>query len=118
MTAIISKSTIWQDSKAPPPQLLTLKAAIAGLNQPSLKTAFGISQDVDIITLDALDETQKDPESEGAMVYKQAITVQNTVTMVSNLLTNDSSTYASFAVLVDQAIGRAVSLSSVLHSPC
>ena len=63
---------------------------------------------MDIITLDALDETQKDPESEAAQVYKQSITVQNTVTLLANLLTNDSSTYASFAVLIDQSIGRAV----------
>ena len=92
--------------------------ACAGLNQPSLKTAFGISQDVDVITLDALDEAQKDPESEGAQVYKQAIAVQNTVTLVSNLLTNDSSNYASFAVLVDQSIGRAVSSHLSALSTC
>ena len=41
-------------------------------------------------------------------MYKQTIEVQDTVTLISTLLCNDTSSYASFAVLVNQAIARAV----------
>lgn len=83
----------------------------AGLNQPTLKTALGIDQDVDLLTLNSLNATEQDPEGEGAWVYKQNIEVQDTVTMLTTLLSNDSSSYASFAVLASQAIARAVRLS-------
>lgn len=78
-----------------------------GLDQPGLKTAFGIDQIYDITTFDALDSAIQDPYGSGAHIYREAIKVQNTLTLGASLLTNDSSTYASFAVLLDQAIARA-----------
>ena len=42
------------------------------------------------------------------MHVQENIKIQNTVTLGASLLTNDSSTYASFAVLLDQAVARAV----------
>ena len=87
----------------------------AGLNQPTLKTALGVDQDIDLLTLNSLNATEQDPEGEGAWVYKQNIEVQDTVTLLTTLLSNDSSSYASFAVLASQAIARAVRLPLWQH---
>ena len=52
---------------------------------------------------------------------QQGLKLQNMVTLGATLLSNTTDTYASFAVLMDQAIGRAVipltSLAAVLLQP-
>ena len=41
------------------------------------------------------------------------VTIQNTVTLGATVLNNNSASYASYAILMDQAIGHQVPLASL-----
>lgn len=45
-----------------------------------------------------------------ACAAQTGVKLQNTVTLGATMLSNSTDSYASFAVLMDQALGRAVSL--------
>jgi hypothetical protein len=81
-----------------------------GLSQAELQSAFAIDPSMDINTLDALAATTANPQSPAIHVLKQAIKINNAVSLGANMLSNDSSTYASFAVTMFQAIAHQVVL--------
>ena len=54
---------------------------------------------------------------EGLAVLKTNVQLSNLVTAGANLLTNDTTTYASFAIIMDQAIGKKVKSSRYPCSP-
>lgn len=89
-----------------------------GLRQAQLQSAFGIDPSLDINTLDALAATLDAPSSPAAHVLKQAVKINNAVSVGANLLSNDSSTYASFAVTMNQAIAHQVPPCSTLNMSC
>ena len=51
------------------------------------------------------------------MCAQQSVKVSNIVTLGATLLSNSTDTYASFAVLVDQALGRAVRFLTLCMQP-
>eukprot|EP00884_Botryococcus_braunii_P015883 jgi/Botrbrau1/2979/Bobra.0026s0042.2 len=84
-----------------------------GLRQAQLQSAFGIDPSLDINTLDALAATMANPSGPAAHVLRQSIKINNAVSVGANLLSNDSSTYASYAVTMNQAIAHQA-LSSMM----
>jgi hypothetical protein len=81
---------------------------VTGLRQAQLQSAFGIDPSLDINTLDALAATLTNPSGPEAHVLKESIKINNAVSVGANLLSNDSSTYASYAVTMNQAIAHQV----------
>jgi len=54
--------------------------------------------------------------SDGVATLKQSTEVANLVTSAANLLTNDTTVYASYAIIMNQAIAKKVGLASSMYS--
>lgn len=79
-----------------------------GLREQNMHRALGFDDDYLVSSsYDGAAEFASDPNSEGALFYKTGVKLQNTVTLGATMLSNSTDSYASFAVLMDQALGRA-----------
>ena len=65
-------------------------------------------------TYDALGDAVNG-SAQGLAVLKTNVELANLVTAGSNLLTNDSSTYASYAILMDQSIAKKVRATECIN---
>lgn len=85
---------------------------IAGLTPEALTTGLCINVP-DNKTLQSYDAlgAAVNGSGDGLRVLKKNVQLANLVTSGANLLTNDSSTYASYAIIMDQAIAKKVTIS-------
>ncbi|BDA51604.1 hypothetical protein COCOBI_19-1600 [Coccomyxa sp. Obi] len=94
---------------ASPLSTVLVFAASSGLTKAQLQAAFGIDNSIDISTFNALaDALNKGASGPGLAVLKADVKVQNTVTLGATALNNNSAAYASYAILIDQAIGQQI----------
>ncbi|KAK9828062.1 hypothetical protein WJX81_007140 [Elliptochloris bilobata] len=79
-----------------------------GLTQATLQRALGIDAGIDVTTFNALADSISNPSGAGTAVLKQHVMISNAVTVGATVMNNNSASYASFAILMDQTLARQV----------
>ena len=82
---------------------------LAGLSVEALLTAFALAvpDNVTLWDYDALAEASAEGAA-GLALLKANVEVNNLVTAGANMLTNDTTLYATFAIVMNQAIAKKV----------
>ncbi|KAK9786076.1 hypothetical protein WJX73_000605 [Symbiochloris irregularis] len=114
VTTIKPAETSGEVSISPVTTLLAFGYAY-GLRADSMAQALGLDVAIEASTYNGWEEFQNDPTGQGATFYKVGIKLQNLVIAGATFLTNSTETYASFAVLMEQSIGRAALNASNFH---